>query len=100
VGVYVDDLIIIGSKDKDVQAFKEEMKATFQMSDLDPLSFDLGIEVHQDSTGATLRQSAYAKHVLELVGLIDCNPALTPMEKRLKLSRDNVAEEDDDTHYR
>jgi hypothetical protein len=92
-------LIIIGSKDKDVQAFKEEMKATFQMSDLDPLSFDLGIEVHRDSTEATHRQSAYAKHVLELAGLVDCNPALPPMLKRLKLSRDNVDEEDD-THYR
>jgi hypothetical protein len=39
----------------------------------------MGIKVHQDSTGTTLRQTAYAKRVLELVGLIDCNPALTPM---------------------
>jgi hypothetical protein len=54
VGVYVDDLIIIGSKDEDVEAFKAEMKAAFQMSDLGPLSFYLGIEVHQDSTGIML----------------------------------------------
>jgi hypothetical protein len=42
VGVYVDDLIITGSKDEGVEAFKEEMKAAFQMSDLGPLSFYLG----------------------------------------------------------
>jgi hypothetical protein len=34
VGVYVDDLVITGTKDAEVATFKEEMKATFQMSDL------------------------------------------------------------------
>jgi hypothetical protein len=34
VGVYIDDLVITGIKDAEVAAFKEEMKATFQMSDL------------------------------------------------------------------
>ena len=100
VGVYVDDLVITGTKDAEVAAFKEEMKATFQMSDLGPLSFYLGIEVHQDNSGITLRQTAYAKRVVELAGLTDCNPALTPMEERLKLSRDSTAEEVDATQYR
>jgi hypothetical protein len=29
MGVYVDDLVIIDTKDAEVTAFKEEMKATF-----------------------------------------------------------------------
>jgi hypothetical protein len=33
VGVYVDDLVITGAKDAEVATFKEEMKATLQMSD-------------------------------------------------------------------
>ena len=33
VRVYVDDLVITDTKDAEVAAFKEEMKATFQMSD-------------------------------------------------------------------
>ncbi|XP_066396132.1 secreted RxLR effector protein 161-like [Miscanthus floridulus] len=69
------------------------------MSDPGPLSFYLGIEVHQDDSGITLRQTAYAKRVVELAGLTDCNPALTPME-RLKLSRDSTTEEVDATQYR
>jgi hypothetical protein len=64
------------------------------------ISFYLGIEVHQDNTGTTRRQTGYTKHVLELAGLVDCNPALTPMEERLKLSRDSEAGEVDATHYR
>jgi hypothetical protein len=58
VGVYVDDLVITDTKDVEVAAFKEEMKATFQMSGLGPLSFYLGIEVHQGDSGITLRQTA------------------------------------------
>jgi hypothetical protein len=100
VGVYVDDLVITGTKDAEVVAFKEEMKATFQMSDLGPLSFYLGIEVHQDNSGIILRQITYAKRVVELAGLTDCNPALTPMEEKLKLSHDSMTEEVDATQYR
>ncbi|KAK3124877.1 hypothetical protein QOZ80_7BG0595270 [Eleusine coracana subsp. coracana] len=100
VGVYVDDLVINGTKDAEVAAFKEDMKATFQMSDLGPLSFYLGIEVHHDDSRITLRQTAYAKRIVELAGLTDCNPTLTPMEERLKLRRHNTAQEVDATQYR
>jgi hypothetical protein len=55
VGVYVDDLVITDTKDAEVAAFKEEMKATFQMSDLGLLSFYLGIELHQGDSGIMLR---------------------------------------------
>jgi hypothetical protein len=78
-----------------VEAFKEEMKVTFQMSDLGLLSFYLRIEVHQDSSGISLRQTTYAKRIVELGGLTGCNLAYTPMEERLKLSR-----EVDATQYR
>ena len=65
VGVYVDDLIITGAEDREVEAFKAQMK-TFDMSDLGLLNFFLGVEVHQDATGITLRQTHYAKRILEL----------------------------------
>jgi hypothetical protein len=55
VGIYVDNLVITGTNDAEVAAFKEEMKVTFQMSDLRPFSFYLGIEVHQDDFGIALR---------------------------------------------
>jgi hypothetical protein len=98
VGVYVDDLVITGAKDVEVAAFKEEMKVTFHMSDQGHLSY-LGIEVHQSDSGITLRQTAYAKRIVELAGLTNCNPALTMMEERLKLSRDSTTEVDA-TRYR
>jgi hypothetical protein len=99
VDVYIDDLVITSTKDAKVAVFKEEMKNTFHMSDVGPLSFYLGIEVHQGDSRITLRQTAYDKHVVELAGLTDCNPVLTPMKEMLKLSRDSMTEEVDATQY-
>jgi hypothetical protein len=100
VGVYVDDLVITGTKVAEVASFKEEMNATFQMSDLGLLSFYQGIEVHQGDSGIMLRQTTYVKRVVELARLTDCNPAVTPREERLKLRRDSMTEEMDATQYR
>jgi hypothetical protein len=100
VGVYVDDLVITGVDESEVNAFKAQMMDTFQMSDLGLLSFYLGIEVRQHDAGITLRQAHYAKRIVELGGMEGCNPAHTPMEERLKLSRYSEAEEVDATHYR
>jgi hypothetical protein len=100
IGVYVDDLVIIGSSLTAVEEFKEEMKMVFLMSDLGLLSFYLGIEVCQDAGGITLRQTYYAKKILEMAGMTDCKAATTSMEERLKLSRDSTAEEVDATLYR
>ena len=46
--------MITGTKEAEVEAFKEEMKATFQMSDMGLLSY-LGIKVHQDNSDISLR---------------------------------------------
>jgi hypothetical protein len=86
VGVYVDDLIITSMEEAKVEAFKAQMKATFQMNDIGLLCFYLDIEVHQDNDGITLCQAHYTKHIVKLGGMGGCNPAHTPMEEQLKLS--------------
>ena len=45
VGVHVDDLIVTGVRAEDIDSFKREMAARFQMSDLGALSYYLSIEV-------------------------------------------------------
>jgi hypothetical protein len=61
--MYVDDLVISGSKRDEINQFKTEMKNSFRMSDLGLLSYYLGIEVRQNESGMTLAQTAYAKSV-------------------------------------
>jgi hypothetical protein len=99
IGLYVDDLVITGSSLAAVEEFKEEMKRVFLMSDLELLSFYLGIEMRQDAGGITLRQAHYAKKILEMAGLVNCKATATPMEERLRLSRDSTTEEVDATLY-
>jgi hypothetical protein len=54
VDVYVDGLIVMGSSSKEINNFKQQMKAEFKMSDLGLLGFYPGIEVHQNRGNITL----------------------------------------------
>jgi hypothetical protein len=100
VGIYVDDLIITGSNDVEIVSFKQQMSSRFKMSDLGLLSFYLGIEVKQGSSGISLSQAAYARKILEHAGMGGCNPCDTPMEHRLKLSKMSSVPPVDATEYR
>jgi hypothetical protein len=100
VGVYVDDLIILGPKIEDINQFKAEMKLKFNMSDLGLLSYYLGIEVKQGKGGITLSQAAYAVRILENTGMEHCNPSDTPMEPRFKLTKGRESEAMNVTAYR
>ncbi|KAJ0970051.1 hypothetical protein J5N97_022928 [Dioscorea zingiberensis] len=100
IGVYVDDLIIIGSNHEEIKRFKRQMMEKFNMSDLGLLSYYLGIEVCQTSHGISLCQSGYASKILEKTGMADCNSCQTPMEPRLKLSKNSEDSFVDATFYR
>ncbi|KAF8672420.1 hypothetical protein HU200_049631 [Digitaria exilis] len=100
VGVYVDDLIITGGDNTELQVFKGEMKKRFRMSDLGILSYYLGIEVNQDSSGISISQERYARKILEKAGLEGCNSCATPMETRLKLMKASSTTPTDATTYR
>ena len=61
VGVYVYDLIILGSSSKGVEEFKAQMKKLFEMSELGLLSYYLGTEVKQNSHDITICQSGFSR---------------------------------------
>jgi hypothetical protein len=98
-GVYIDDLVILGECDKELSLFKGVMKRAFRMSDLVPLSYYLGIEVKQGAHGIGLSQSSYAMKLLEKAGMESYNPCATPMENKLKLSKESDSGSVDATTY-
>jgi hypothetical protein len=99
VEIYIDDLVIIGSDYDDIKLFKEEMVVVFKMSDLGLLYYYLGIEVKQSKSKILLSQGAYAVKLLERCGLARRNPCQTPMEARLKLSKQSTQPLVDATTY-
>jgi hypothetical protein len=84
----------------DIDAFKQEMHDRFRMSDLGLLTYYLGVEVRQDSSGTTLCQRGYAQKLLEKTGMEDCNPTSTPMEARTHLVKASTATLVDATEFR
>jgi hypothetical protein len=100
IGVYVDDLVVIGGCINVINDFKKQMQTEFKMSDLGPLSFYLGIEVHQQDGVITLSQGSYAAKIVEKAGLAGCNPCAAPMEHRTSLSKESKAPLVDGTAYR
>jgi hypothetical protein len=85
--MYIDDLLIAGPMDDDINRFKTEAQERFRMSNLGLLTYYLGIEVCQDDSVISLCQKAYARRLLEKSGMADCNPSLTLMENRLQLNK-------------
>ena len=88
VAVYVDDLLITSTSVGIIERFKKEMSSHFDMSDLGRLSYYLGIEVYQGEGYIKLKQTSYAKKVLEKAGLNDCNPTKYPMDPKLLITKD------------
>jgi hypothetical protein len=99
IGVYVDDLVVIGGCINVINGFKKQMQTEFKMSDLGPLSFYLG-KVHQQDGVNTLSQGSYAAKIVEKAGLAGCNPCATPMEHRTSLSKESKAPLVDGIAYR
>lgn len=100
VSLYVDDIIVTGSKIKEIEQFKEEMKNEFEMTDLGELSYFLGMEVTQNEEGIFLSQENYAKKLLKKFGMQDCkslSTPLTPHGKKKEVLKENL---EDVTKYR
>ena len=92
VVVYVDNLIITGTNGANILSFKNQMQQLFKMSDLGLLSYYLGIEVEQNSSGITLSQKRYAKKIFEIANMGNVNGFHTPMECCLKLKKHDSGE--------
>lgn len=68
IGIYVDDLIVTGNCDAEVEEFKAQMNREFEMSNLGTLSYYLEIEVVQREGEITLKQATYARNLLTKTG--------------------------------
>jgi hypothetical protein len=65
VQVYVDDIIYIATKQSMVKEFEELMQKEFQMSSMGELTFFLGLQVQQTSSGIFISQDKYVIDILK-----------------------------------
>ncbi|GJV89230.1 putative ribonuclease H-like domain-containing protein [Tanacetum coccineum] len=88
VQVYVDD-IIFGSTNKSwCDEFEALMQSRFQMSSMGELTFFLGLQVKQNKEGIFISQDKYVAEILKKFDLVHVKAAITPMETKLPLTKD------------
>ncbi|XP_048502734.1 uncharacterized mitochondrial protein AtMg00810-like [Beta vulgaris subsp. vulgaris] len=98
--LYVDDIILTTSSDSLCERMITQLKTEFPMSDLEPLSYFLGISVSRTPSYMLLSQQKYAQEILEWAGMSNCKPAATPVDTKSKLSADYGPQFQDPTKYR
>ncbi|GJU47981.1 putative ribonuclease H-like domain-containing protein [Tanacetum coccineum] len=91
VQVYVDD-ITFGSTNKSwCDEFEALMKSRFQMSSMGELTFFLGLQVKQNKAGILISQDKYVVEILKKFDLVNVKAAITPMETKVDLTKDEEA---------
>ena len=100
VCLYVDDLIFTGNNPKLISEFREAMISQFEMTDLGLMSYFLGIEVHQLDDGIFISQRKYASDILKKFKMDVTKPMITPIEEKLKLTKDGTGDFVDATYFR
>ena len=81
--VWVDDLILVASTDRFLISIKNSLNIRFDMKDLGPLSYFLGIGFSQDGDVIQMSQVKYLNHVLERFKMNDVRLRSTPCEQNM-----------------
>ena len=83
--VYVDDIIVTGNYEKEVERLKGVLNREFEVKDLGPLRYFLGMEVARSTKGIYISQRKYVIDLLKETGMIGCKPSDTPMDPYNKI---------------
>jgi Reverse transcriptase (RNA-dependent DNA polymerase) len=83
--IYVDDMIITGDDQDEIDRLEKKLFEEFEMKDLGGLKYFLGIEVARTKEGISLSQRKYVLNLLVETGMLDCKPVDTPVVQNLKL---------------
>ncbi|WVZ82885.1 hypothetical protein U9M48_030093 [Paspalum notatum var. saurae] len=85
LAVYVDDIIITGDDEAEINRLKEDLSKVFEVKDLGQLKYFLGIEIARSTKGIFLSQRKYVLDLLSETGMLGCRPAPTPIDPNHKL---------------
>ncbi|GKD26477.1 putative ribonuclease H-like domain-containing protein, partial [Tanacetum coccineum] len=100
VQVYVDDIIFGSTRKSWCDEFEALMKGRFQISSMGELIFFLGLQVKQKTDGIFISQDKYVADILKKFDLANVKTAITPMETKMALTKDEEANAVDVHLYR
>ena len=83
--LYVDDMLIFGTDQDQVDKTKEFLSSKFEMKDMGKADVILGIKITHGEQGISISQSHYIEKVLEKFNFKDCSSVKTPFDPSAKL---------------
>ena len=78
----MDNLLIVGPNKSEIQKIKDALSKRFQITDLGPYTYYLGMLVRRDQPAHSLRlhQKRYIEKVLREFNMWECKPVITPID--------------------
>ena len=100
MGLYVDDMLILGADPKRVQELVERIAALWEIRDLGDAGAILGIRIIRDRKNRTIsiNQGLYIDKLIERFRLGDAKPMSLPASDRDALVRGHSGEPQADQH--
>jgi len=85
--VHVDDIFSIANPPEENERFKQQLQSKWDISDLGPAKFGLGIAIEREGNAISLSQTSFIDRLIERFGQTDAHPTDTPMVAGLQLRR-------------
>lgn len=76
--IYVDDLLLSGNSEVLINDLKAELSKHFQMRDLGPVNYFLGLEIDRSSAGFFVSQKKYVLDLIKEFGMMGACPLKLP----------------------
>lgn len=99
LAIYVDDILITGSNEEEIESLKIFLDIQFKIKDLGSLHYFLGIEAIRQSNGILLTQQKYAVDMLAEFNCAKLKSFSSPLPVGIKLHIDDSPPIDDPTMY-
>ncbi|KAM0055964.1 putative RNA-directed DNA polymerase [Helianthus debilis subsp. tardiflorus] len=93
--LYVDDMLIFGTDQDQVDKTKKLLSSNFEMKDMGEADVILGIRIKRSNNGIIMTQSHYIEKVLKKFNHYNCSPVSTPLDPSIRLmsnSGDSVSQ--------
>lgn len=100
--VYVDDIILASASLDLINMVKKQLFNEFQIKDKGELKYFLGLEINHDRMKGimTIKQTDYARKILERFGMSDCKPSNIPIDPRFDCNGKSNTSSDVNRPYR
>ncbi|KAE9018981.1 hypothetical protein PR001_g13989 [Phytophthora rubi] len=93
--IYVDDILVATNDEESKKALFNDLDKAYGIKDQGLLTDYLGVEVYQTAEQITIRQSKYAREILERFGYGNAHSVGNPMEVNARLVPSTDGEESD-----